>query len=930
MRLPSPTSLHQRLWVVIGLACLPLLLFTFADYHQRRQEAINQLKSEVDNMLRAARVAEDASQRNLLQNFHIMARSDNLLSLESENCSALARRLLQSMPDLDDLGAARPDGQLFCSAQPLPPNRPVHVADRSWFQDAHADAGMTEGDFIISRTTARPSMVFGYPVRDASGQLLAVLYASLTSGRFDNLMRQLQLPDGWNALILSTDGALLAYYPISQAPAQPRPEHSQAFVQALKQGQRLAELTGLDGQLRMYGVSRLHIAKTSIVVAMGAPLDRSRGQIDREFALRLLALLLLTLLSMLLARYYIYALLEAWVQRTSELLRRLGSGHWEARQSSRADVRELQHIEDGIHHMAAMLQRRESDLRRLSTAVEQSPVAMMITDPQANIQYVNPAFERTTGYNRAEVQGRNPNLLNHGHTPSATHQTMWQTLQAGQIWRGEFNNFRKDGSSYLEQATISPIIDAQGHITHFVAAMEDITARRQAEQTIERLAYYDQLTGLPNRSLLQQRLQPTPQDNTHPAQALLLFDIDRFKQINDTWSHGVGDALLRQITQRLQLHTPGDASLARLGSNTFALLLPLPGESRVSALAAAMALTEQIHQSLSQSYPLEDGQKLYATFSAGIALADAGQTQPRLLQQAEVALYRAKASGGDSVLLFDAAMQAQVDARVTLEMGMRQALETGQFALHYQAQVDDQAHVLGAEALLRWPQGPEGKPVSPADFIPLAEDTGLIVPLGLWVLEQACAQLARWQSQAATRQLRLAVNISARQFHQADFVAQVQTLLTQHAIAPHRLTLELTESVFLGDVDHTVARMQSLRALGIRLALDDFGTGYSSLSYLRRLPFDELKIDQSFTRHMLGDPASEAIVCAIMRMSSALRLEVIAEGVETAEQQAFLLSQHCQGLQGYFFGRPMAIDAWERTHLSPPSAHEGEGAPQAG
>ena len=914
MPLRTPRSLHLRLWGVIGMACLPVFLMAFFDYRERRQDAIVALENEVSRMLTAARLTEDAALGSMRQTFQIMARADNLQSLDPQDCSGLAQRLLQSMEDFANLGAALPDGTVFCSASPGQTR--VSVTDRNWFQEAQSGEGITSGEFVTGRISGKPGMVFGYPVRDADGTLKAVLFASIQLGWFDKLIAEFKLPQGWNAFLLSDTGTVLSYHPAASRPPQTAqaPAGAAPFLRALQEGRRISEIEGLDGNRRMYGVGSPRFSRTPLLVAIGAPLDRTVARIDQGFWWRILLLAGIALVSVLTARFYIYGLIEAWTGQITAAIDSVAAGRLQTRIRRLSHVSELRAVEQGINHMASELEKREVDLRRLSTAVEQSPEAIVITDTLANIQYVNDAFLRSTGYTREEVLGRNPRILNRGLTPPATYTAMWDALKAGKVWSGELINTRKDGSSYVEMATIAPIFDEEGQVTHYVSTKVDITQRKQSEALVHQLAYYDALTGLPNRTLLHEHLQQAVEASAQgTAQGmLLLIDIDRFKQINDTRGHATGDWLLREMARRIRGCTGATNTVARLGSNTFGIIVSdMGGPSDL-----AQTIARKVHQTLTAPYDLEDAKRLYATTSMGIALFGAGMPAPdTVLKQAEVALYRAKDEGGNAVLLFDAPMQAAVDARAALEMALRDAIETQAFQLYYQVQVDLHGTVVGAEALIRW-IGADGKVISPAEFIPLAEDTGLIVPMGQWVLDTACRQLARWQRSPATRHLTLAINVSARQFHQADFAAQLRSALERHHLDASGLKLELTESAILGDIDTTIERMHQLRELGIRFALDDFGTGYSSLSYLKRLPFDQLKIDQSFIRDMLIDHTSNAIVRAVLVMSDALGLKVVAEGVETAAHRDFLVEHGCQICQGYLLGRPMPIEAWEEAHLA--------------
>ena len=437
------------------------------------------------------------------------------------------------------------------------------------------------------------------------------------------------------------------------------------------------------------------------------------------------------------------------------------------------------------------------------------------------------------------------------------------------------------------------------------------------ERAIHRLAYYDVLTDLPNRRLLRERIEDALQTRTAPLahRALLLLDLDHFKTINDTLGHEVGDEFLRETTQRLQAVVQPPHFVARIGGDEFVVLTGALDTDYSHALACAHALAQQILSALAAPCQMA-GHTLHGSTSIGVCMFRPGNaTIKELLKRADLAMYQAKSEGRNQACAFDPAMQARLEESTALTAALHQGLQNAEFSLHFQPQVDAQGHPLGAEVLLRWKHPQQGL-IPPSRFIPLAESSGLIVPIGHWVLRQACMQLKVWEAERHTERLELAVNVSARQFHQSDFAAQVAAALARHQVQPSGLVLELTESAILGGLEATAARMHALRALGLRFALDDFGTGYSSLSYLQQLPFDELKIDQSFTRAMLQDPASSAIVRAILMMSRALGLTVVAEGVETAAHHEFLLRHDCHGYQGYWFGRPLALPDWERQHLA--------------
>ena len=562
----------------------------------------------------------------------------------------------------------------------------------------------------------------------------------------------------------------------------------------------------------------------------------------------------------------------------------------------------------------------EDRLRQASTVFASSAQGVTIATPEGNIIAVNRAFTEITGYEEGEVVGRNSRMLQSGRHDPDFYRQMWDSIATHGRWQGEIWNRRKSGEAYPEWLSIAAVRDQQGRLTNYVATFSDITEQKQTQERIQLLAFSDPLTGLANRRLLLDRLQhalvTSLRNNRHGA--LFLIDLDDFKGLNDTRGHHVGDLLLLQVAQRLVACVREGDTVARFGGDEFVVMLEDLGDSTLEATQSAEAVGEKIAAALNLSYVLAD-RVHHITPSIGVTLFGDHQSSVQdLLKQADLAMYRAKGSGRNTLRFFDPEMQAVLAARVALETDLRQGLLNEQFLLHYQPQVDHRSRVTGAEALVRW-NHPERGLVPPASFIPLAEETRLILPLGQWVLLTACQQLGAWALRVETEHLTMSVNVSARQFRQADFVAQVRSALTSQAIGPGKLKLELTESLLLEDVEGTVSKMMELKALGVSFSLDDFGTGYSSLSYLKRLPLDQLKIDQSFVRDVLVDPNDAAIACTIVALAHSLGLGVIAEGVETEEQLLFLASNNCHAYQGYLFSRPLPHDAFLRFVLDGPT-----------
>ncbi len=559
--------------------------------------------------------------------------------------------------------------------------------------------------------------------------------------------------------------------------------------------------------------------------------------------------------------------------------------------------------------------RAERELRIAATAFE-SQEAVMVTDEHQVILKVNQAFTKITGFSAEEAVGKTPDLIKSGRQDEMFYQEMWDGINHQNFWQGEIWNRRKNGEGYPEWLSITAIRDNSGKVLNYVATFTDITLRKKAEETIRSLSFYDGLTGLPNRRLLLERLKNLLSfSTTKKTQGALLFiNLDDFKTLNDTRGHDIGDKLLVEVAGRIRGCVHLDDTVARIGGDDFVVALNLLNTETDIAANEAGSVAERIRKAIKQPFDL-DGYEYNCTACVGISLfRDHETTVEDLLKHADAAMFQAKQSGSDRIHFFDANMQAMLEERVELESMLRKAIP-GQLKLYYQPQVDYNGNILGAEVLIRW-QHPEKGMISPAAFIPLAERFDFILPIGLWVLETACLQLKAWESQQSKMHLKLSVNVSAKQFRQADFVDQVLEVVKKTGADPAKLKLELTESMLVNDVESTIAKMIALKAHGVCFSLDDFGTGFSSLSYLKRLPLSQLKIDQSFVRDLLTDPNDAAIIRTIVALGQSLGLEVIAEGVETEEQRSALSVNGCHNYQGYLFGQPMEVADFEKILVS--------------
>ncbi|PHM18532.1 MAG: GGDEF domain-containing protein [Sulfuricurvum sp. PD_MW2] len=548
----------------------------------------------------------------------------------------------------------------------------------------------------------------------------------------------------------------------------------------------------------------------------------------------------------------------------------------------------------------------EKELKKLSQAIEQSPNTVIITDLAARIEYVNNAFTASTGYTLDEIIGKNPRFLQSGKTPTTVYIDLWEKLKQGKSWNGEFTNLSKDGKEFTEEVTISPIIQPDGNITHYMAIKDDITEKKRAAERIHYLANYDLLTGLPNRSQLNDRIQYALNDAKRNAGeiALLFLDLDRFKDINDTLGHSIGDLLLRELAKRVKKLLREEDTLSRLGGDEFIFMLP-----HTSTQGAAF-VAEKILDVLTQSFDINENE-LNVTASIGIAIYPYDGSDPdTLTKNADAAMYEAKQKGRNNYQFFTKAMQENASKNLQLINGLRHAVEKNQLSIMYQPQIAiAENKIIGLEALVRW-EHPEFGNIPPSEFIPLAEDSGLILSIGEWVLRRTVEQAKKWLD-AGLPETIIAVNLSAVQFRHPHLPEIVTSILEEFDLPSKYLELELTEAVAMHDPQSVISMMDRLHAKGIRMSIDDFGTGYSSLSYIKKFKVYKLKIDQSFIADISDDLEDKAIVKAIIRMAHSLGLRVIAEGVETTDQLAFLKEELCDEVQGYLYSKPLRANDYE-------------------
>jgi len=559
---------------------------------------------------------------------------------------------------------------------------------------------------------------------------------------------------------------------------------------------------------------------------------------------------------------------------------------------------------EGITRDMSLHHESELQMKKMSSALEQSADMVMVTDNKGVVEYVNPAFEKTTGYSREDIIGQTSTFLKSEKQGTDFYRNLWQTILSDKVFRDVLVNRKKNGDLYYEEKTITPIKNAQGQVTNFVATGRDITQRMENEERLSFMAHHDALTQLPNRTLFMDRLRKSLAHARRYSKrvAILFIDLDRFKTINDTLGHDTGDQMLTQVASCLGKNIRQEDTIARLGGDEFAVLL-----NDIEAEQDASQLAKKILLGLERPLKL-DQQELYITASIGISMfpndgADAGT----LLKNADIAMYKAKDMGKNNYQFYSVDMSARAFQHLAMENSLRRALERDEFILHYQPQFDIKTNkIAGVEALIRW-QHPELGLVSPGDFIPLLEETGLISQVGYWVISTACKQIKSWHK-AGFPELVISVNISARQFHATDFVNNIETIVCENACSPEMIEMEITESVLMKNQLSTITSLEALGKIGFKIAIDDFGTGYSSLSYLRRFRIDTLKVDKSFVYDVVNDADAAAITSAIIAMAQSLNLKVVAEGVETQQQLKFLKQHKCRYVQGYFFSRPLPAD----------------------
>ena len=801
----------------------------------------------------------------------------------------------------------------------------------------------------------QPVMVFSSAINDLSGKLIGVLRTKYDAAILTSLFDRTKgvVGRGSFAVLLDDNNLRLVHGRRDDLTYTLASEINEGKLQLLKQNNRVpqnatgafiespewtrkilsasfsepiieTQFNGLGTALFSAAVVHLETAPWTIIVSQPQDvfLEPLVAQIQSAFLLVAVIILVVVLIVMMATK-----LLLGPVKRLTSVVRKIADGDLHAKANIEADD-EIGSLANAFNDMTLNINNLIIDLEdevgshkltaeslnKLSQAIEQSPVSVMITDLQGSIEYVNPQFCKITGYTAEELKGQNPRILKSGHTPEVQYKNMWNAITSGHSWSGELYNKKKNGDLFWENITVSPIKNKENKITHYLAIKEDISLRKDYEERLLYQASYDKLTDLPNRTLAYDRIQQAIANAIREQKhiALLYMDFDHFKNINDTLGHGAGDEFLKYMAGRLKGCVRDFDTVARLGGDEFLIMLVEIDETRddkkVSFEDIVKYKTEEILNRVSKPCVVQD-MEFSVTASVGIAIFPEDGDDPHvLLRNADTAMYRSKRKGRNTYEAFTPEMGDVVMKRVEIDSKLRRALENGDFYLNYQALMDaESGAVVGAEALIRWDDEQLGE-VSPDEFVPLAEESGLIVDIGNWVFETALADVKKWRENSDHEDFYIAINLSSRQFRGKDIVKTISDYLDKYDLPGDSLELEITERLLMKDVPHVVSILNQFKEMNIRLSIDDFGTGYSSLSYLKRFPFDVLKIDKTFISDIGEDPDDTALCDAIIAMAHSLGLSVVGEGVENKMQFDFLHQRGVETIQGYFVSKPMMQD----------------------
>ncbi|CAM3522555.1 EAL domain-containing protein [Halomonas sp. FME1] len=882
----TATYRQQRRHVIaLYVLALSIIMALFGwllseQYKQEMAAAESHINARANVVMAWAKGGFSQSGQALFGLTELLALQDISDSNTNPQLQQALENLTQYVPLIDEIVLFDIQGRLLASGGGKWNTR-FNISETAFF-NALTKEGERELITPLQVSTGDQRLYFyhGRRFENSNSGVAGVVVSRIVPGVFTDVLEQMNVYDGESITLIDTDLKLIARYPPSEGSMAIGSQIvSPNMTQWLDSGEPALALKGvspIDGRMRLMRMQR--VGAYPMLVIVGIDLHALLADWRQRTWIFVLIVAVMALLGAWGARHYLSRLTLA-----DQLRQRI-----EEREQARAEA-------------------------QVAAAAFQTHLGILITDAQGLILKVNDTFTRITGYSQVEIVGKTPRVFSSELHNAAFYRRLWkQVLKTGN-WEGEIWNQRKNGELFPEWLTVSAVYGNGGVLTHYVTTMSDISERKAAEQEIHQLAFYDSLTGLANRRLFLDRMDAALkalQRHQHGV-ALLFIDIDNFKQINDTLGHYQGDQLLQCVAQRMGQMLRDTDTLARLGADEFAVLIEGAESSRTQITQLVERIGHKLLAVLNEPILLGE-ETVTITASIGIAVMEGDEhSVDEYLQQADLALFKAKDNGRHTLCFFDPAMQAALLAHVKLEADLHQAQENQQWLLYYQPQVNSCGTIIGVEALLRW-EHPERGMVSPCEFIPLLESTELINDVGEWILAGACQQLARWAQHPRLSTLTISVNLSPQQFRDKHFLSRVEGVFARTQAPLSRLKLEVTESLFVAAQDETRHKMLALKAQGVRFSLDDFGTGYSSLAYLAQLPLDQLKIDQSFVQQVLDSQANASIVESTIALAGSLNLEVIAEGVETEAQQAWLLAHGCHVYQGYLFGQPVTVDEMER------------------
>ena len=934
------SRLRVRLLLLVTLAVVPALLLALDSGLAQERVALKQANEDA---LTLARLAASSNTRLLEETRSLLsglARAPGIRDGDLATCNAILAGVVRANALFTDLALVQANGDAVCRGTSL--DDWSNVSDRHYFQHVVATREFAAADYRVERATGRGVILAGYPVVDADGQLRGVLHAGIDLTWLSRVADEMRFPSAAKLVVFDRDGVIWLQYPLTGPAIGPVSGAASVRGELSQRPERSGEYVGIDDTRYLYAYTPLNglEAEPTAWVSVSVPRDAILAEANWMLVRHLLGLGLVAILAVAAAWFgghaFILRRLDALVRATT----RLASGDLTTRTGLDHEAGEIGELARAFDEMAGALQvqseeraraeeertqlvreqagrlEAERGRERVRSILESIPDGFVVVDRTWRLEYINAPAAALFGAEASELVGR----------------SFWKACPA--VFGRECEAEYRRAATQRRTVQFEVADGARGRWLEVHAAparegvlvyLRDVTDRARAQQELHDLAFHDRLTGLPNRALFLQRLaQMTRSPREQDSAAILFVDLDNFKIVNDTLGHTAGDRLLVEVASRLQRCVRRGDTVARFGGDEFTILVKETAE-------AALALADRLAEALRAPIILE-GRELYITASVGVAPCSTGRDRAEdpetLLRNADIAMYRAKASGKARAAVFDTSMNTDLLARLELETDLRRALARGELQVYYQPIFAlESKRVVEAEALLRWAHPKRGL-VAPGEFIPVAEETGLIVPIGQWVLEQACQQAQAWRERFPHRRpIGVSVNLSARQFQQPDLLARVQEALRKTRLDPRLLKLEITESVVMQDADAAVAPLQALKQLGVQLAIDDFGTGYSSLSYLKRFPVDTLKVDRSFVDGLGHEVQDTAIVRSIIALAKALRLSVTGEGIESPTQEAQLRALGCDLGQGYLLGRPMVAESLEA--LLRQELHAAGAAPRA-